>query len=336
MDFQHRMKRTAVGTIVQRSIADLKTDPKRALRRLADLGQMTFQGENQQLFVDCLQKAIEAPNSPYYALLLRVAQDADAETLRMLSMNLGYTSFTFGVRQIRAQQDILRRRLPPFVLFDLTRGEDASFLTKLPAFMEEARELGIYSFVLRLGTDFGELSRILQLARQYAESTFLLDMPASLVTEGTAQALGQMRNCMLAVNAQDAAFDDAAALLRKNACVYGASARVTAAEPLPNLALLHRLGRAGCMYVLLIPEGLSSAQLAGLGQLVDAAREDAELNTFPVNWHQDTAYLADAFAPGSDFLVWQRGGVISLGHTDLSVPAPATLRQAILAIMPAV
>ena len=338
MDFQHRMKRTAVGTIVQRSIADLKTDPKRALRRLADLGQMTFQGENQQLFVDCVQKAIEAPNSPYYELLLRVAQDANPETLRMLSMNLGYTSFTYGVRQVRAQQEVLRRHLPPFILFDLQKNAEDNILAKMPGLIDEARELGVFSFALDLRHDFGELNQILQFARKYTESTFLLNMPASLITEGTAQALGQMRNCMLALKADSDDIESAAALLQKNACVYGASLRVSAetATVVQTNAMLHQLGKAGCMYTLLIPQNLTPSQLAAMAQFVDTAREDAQLNTFPVNWQTDTAYLADAFSPGSDFLIWRRGGTIALGHLDMNVPAPATLRQAILTIMPAV
>lgn len=338
MDFQHKMKRTAVGTIVQRSIADLKTDPKRALRRLADLGQTIFQGENQQLFVDCVQKAIEAPNSPYYELLLRVAQDANPETLRMLSMNLGYTSFTYGVRQVRAQQEVLRRHIPPFLLFELQDATEEHLFKKLPMLIEEARELGIFSFALRMSQNFGELNQVFQLARRYAESTFLLELPAALVTEGTAQALGQMRNCMLVLEGGTAEFDDAAAMLRKNTCVYGASLRVTASilETLQSTTLLHRLGRAGCMYTLLLPEALSSSELSAVAQFVDAARADPQLNTFPVNWQQDTAYLADAFSPGGDFLVWQRSGTVACGHAEIKIPAPATLRQAILTLMPAI
>ncbi|MEG1932115.1 MAG: hypothetical protein RR075_03285, partial [Pygmaiobacter sp.] len=87
MEFQHRMKRTALGTLVQRSIIELQTDPQRALRRLADMGQNLCQGENQQRFIADLQHEIDQSSSPSYAVLQRIATSVNPEVLRTLGMN---------------------------------------------------------------------------------------------------------------------------------------------------------------------------------------------------------------------------------------------------------
>lgn len=38
MEYQHRVMRGTVGVIINKAIRDIRTDPKRSIRNLADLG----------------------------------------------------------------------------------------------------------------------------------------------------------------------------------------------------------------------------------------------------------------------------------------------------------
>lgn len=337
MDFQHRMKRTAVGTLVRRSIRQLNTDPQRALRQLADLGQYSFKGEGQKRFIAAVQQSIRCPNSPWYDLILRVASTASPKTLQRLSVNLGYTSCTYGVRLLRAQQEVLRHVIPALLVYDC-RGEKQNFLCeKIPSLIEEAKELGVFTHVFVLDESFAQLNTAIKQAQLQEECTFAYTLPAALITPETAAQLSQLPNCMILLiqNGKEST-TQACRLLKENRCVFGFALAVQKAgfDPAALREQLLQKKEEGAFYEMLIASPDQPELCKGVAAFVAECRKDPQLSIFPVDWQHDIPYVTQAFSRGNDYLVFCRDGSIYNGKRTASGRYESTLRRAIMQTMP--
>ena len=68
MDTQ-RITRLMIDTAVSRGIRDMSDNPKRSIRKLADLGKQFSTGRFQREIIDIIQGLLENDNSPYYSLI---------------------------------------------------------------------------------------------------------------------------------------------------------------------------------------------------------------------------------------------------------------------------
>lgn len=337
MDFQHRMKRMALGTIVQRSIRDLQTDPQRALRRLTDLGENSMTGAGQKQFIQNVQAAIQRPDSPCYALLTRVAHTANMQTLRMLSMNLGYTACTYGARLLRVQQESLHHKIPAVLVFDWRGAGQNRIAQRVPALIEDATQMGVFTYVLMLEESFAQLNAAVEQARLHSECTFVLGVLPANITEDTACLLGQQQNVMLILqDAPPAAMENACQLLGQNQCIYGCGSLVGEENVKTSLDrdLLLREKDWGAMYHVFVCEEESGTAQRQLSAFTAASRQDPELDIFPFDWQTDISYVVNTFSAGSDYMLFYRDGTVSSGQNRQNRPALTTLRQAIIDTMP--
>lgn len=99
-------------SIVRRSFFEIKKDPKRAIRKLVDIGQETAGGRLQQKFMAMAQQLLKKDDSPYYLLIQNTIKQVDEERLLTFGMNLGWNSFTQGAKQIRSNEEKLGFNIP--------------------------------------------------------------------------------------------------------------------------------------------------------------------------------------------------------------------------------
>ena len=85
-----------IEAAVDRGIREMQEDPKRSVRKLADLGRQFSRGRFQKNFFDLSQTLLQDDNSPYYTILSRLTRETNHETLKKFGVNIGYTSWTYG------------------------------------------------------------------------------------------------------------------------------------------------------------------------------------------------------------------------------------------------
>lgn len=93
-----------IEAAVDRGIREMQEDPKRSVRKLADLGRQFSKGRFQKNFFDLSQTLLQDDNSPYYTILSRLTRETNHETLKKFGVNIGYTSWTYGASLIRSYE----------------------------------------------------------------------------------------------------------------------------------------------------------------------------------------------------------------------------------------
>ena len=91
-----------IEAAVNRGIKEMQEDPKRSVRKLADLGNQFARGRFQKSFFELSQTLLQDDDCPYYTLLSRLTEEIDHATLKRFGVNLGYTSWTYGSQLIRS------------------------------------------------------------------------------------------------------------------------------------------------------------------------------------------------------------------------------------------
>ena len=143
--------RLMIDAAVDRGIKEMAEDPKRAVRKLADMGKQFSTGRFQSQTFDIIQTLLENDDSPYYALIERVLQNTDHRVLKRFGINMGYGSWTWGARAIRRVSEQKGYQIPWLIIFHYHPsatggpGVDAGTIRRI---VGEALPLGINTFAV--------------------------------------------------------------------------------------------------------------------------------------------------------------------------------------------
>lgn len=134
-----------IEAAVNRGIKEMQEDPKRSVRKLADLGNQFARGRFQKSFFELSQTLLQDDDCPYYTLLSRLTEEIDHETLKRFGVNLGYTSWTYGAQLIRAYEKEHGFEVPWTIFFHYH--PQASFtLSHMDSLIREGRSIGIFTY----------------------------------------------------------------------------------------------------------------------------------------------------------------------------------------------
>lgn len=111
------LARVAIELAVKRGIEDIRTDHKRSIRRLVDLGDHFANGRFHKYFFKAIQTMLEDEDSAYYHLVSQVVDRVDAQTISTIGINVGYNSWTLGAKTIRANEAELGFNIPWAISF---------------------------------------------------------------------------------------------------------------------------------------------------------------------------------------------------------------------------
>lgn len=212
-----KFTRYLIEAAVNRGIKEMQEDPKRSVRKLADLGRQFARGRFQKNFFTLSQTLLLDDNSPYYSLLSRLTEEIDHETLKKFGINIGYTSWTYGAQLIRAYEREHGLAVP-WSLFIHYHPEGAFCLSRLEALIQEGRSLGIYTYCLCLEAVPEDWQGLISLFRRYDNSAFLLFLPDEELQEEDVLLLSQCRNLLLSAEIAPS-YRNNISLLRQNKCL---------------------------------------------------------------------------------------------------------------------
>ena len=97
--------RSVIRLELVRAFRGMESNPKRTLRKLADLGKVCARGSVQKEIFGIFQQCLRYKDSPYFSVMQNLVRNVSVENLTTFGMNLGYNSWTDGAKKIRAKRD---------------------------------------------------------------------------------------------------------------------------------------------------------------------------------------------------------------------------------------
>ena len=174
------LTRMMIETAVARGIKDMSDDPKRALRRLADMGRQFSTGRFQPRIIEIIQGLLQNEDSPYYQLISDSLETTDHEAIKRFGINIGYNCWTYSARIIR-QESARRGYCIPWILFfeysqELAAGsqnnENVLTIDRIRNIIKQALPLGVNAFcILQRGRSIADKG-LLELFTEYPDSAF--------------------------------------------------------------------------------------------------------------------------------------------------------------------
>nr|MCR5004702.1 hypothetical protein [Clostridiales bacterium] len=88
--------RAIIDSTVERSLREIAEDPKRSVRKLADLGRLFTKGRFTNEVYSLVQDLLHNDESPYYEAIEKLLRSTDQQILKTFGINLGYNGLNIG------------------------------------------------------------------------------------------------------------------------------------------------------------------------------------------------------------------------------------------------
>ena len=190
------MKTVMIRTAIEKGIRDIRTDPKRGIRNLTELGEMFASGRFQRDFFDIALQQLRDENSAYFHIVDQIAQQTDTEALTTFGINLGYNALSHGASVIRDIEATEGFNVPWCLTFDL--GYDHMLSPDdIANVIGEGKELGIYCYLIRFDETYSYLEEMLQVLIDESDCAFVVFCNHNCVSTTLCDALLRARNTLV-------------------------------------------------------------------------------------------------------------------------------------------
>lgn len=224
MELQHRLIRQTINIAVSKALEDMKSNTRRSIRNLIDLGLLFSTSKNLRWFFSTAKKVVANPKNPYNALVTRMISNVNDDTIKRVGLNLGYSSLIYGANKLKKRQNYLGFPIPWLLIFDISESS-YEYYYQMEQLIREGREMGIYSYIV-CPHEKEDIPIICDIAKQFEECLFILKVSSSLISEQTARSLRKIHNTMISIQMTGTDFDcgsdtNVFLLLKQNRCLYG-------------------------------------------------------------------------------------------------------------------
>lgn len=196
-----KLNRNMIELAVSQGIREMRRNPERGLRRLADMGRhfadKTYGGH---VFMR-IQKDLNMKDSLYFQMLRNCLEQVEDDALKTFGVNLGYNSWTCGVRQLRSlglknpeQADKIKWYCELRCQGKEENG--AENMKKLSEIIRKKRQQGIYTFFLYMTSTFEEFPEFVFLLNRYTDCAFICFFKEDCFTEAQIKVLKRHHNCL--------------------------------------------------------------------------------------------------------------------------------------------
>ena len=193
--------RVLIETVVDRGIKDVTDDPKRSLRRLADMGKQFSEGRFQKASFGHITNLLKNDDSPYYQMLEDFLATVDHKAIKTFGLNMGYDSWTYGARLIRRESEERGYMLPWVVQFHFD--PDAGGRLKTPdinSVINRLSPLGVNTYVIIKEHGLPDDPALVEMLRSHQECAFFLFINDSRVSLSQAEQIKDIGNTVISVN----------------------------------------------------------------------------------------------------------------------------------------
>lgn len=284
------ISRILIEVTVRKSLREIQKSPERGIRNLIDMGLNFSDGRFQRQFFEIAQGMLRNENSAYYPLVKDLVAHVERDTIVTFGMNLGYNSFTKGAERIRQLEAERGYNIPWSVWAEVDAEQCADPSAQYAPLLRQGKELGIFTYLLRVQGSFDPL---LPLLLANGECAFVLFGAAEQISPAfVAQAKG-LHNVMLALTASPGQAEMCRWLRQEkllySVCVdYGEDTlpQLLAGETLQSLVPLHPV------FLLLLAEDGCPAQVRERAYAYACkVRSAQELPSFVMDVRQDAVFI---------------------------------------------
>ncbi len=197
---------TMIDTAVTHGLKEMTDDPKRTIRKLADMGRQFSTGRFQPYIFEIIQNLLEKEDSPYYSLLQSFLAHTDQKNAKKFGINMGYYSWTYYARILRQRSEELDCTIPWVISFNLdTRfidDPDDRYISipRIKELILEARNYGINTFSFSLHGGLTPGKNIFSLFEEFEECAFFLFLGNSQITVAQQDKLKKCGNTLLVID----------------------------------------------------------------------------------------------------------------------------------------
>ncbi len=299
---------------VSKALNDMRSHSRRSIRNLVDLGLLFSRGENLRRFYTTAQEILADPHNPYPALARRLVTTVDTNTVKMVGLNLGYSSLVYGAAKLKRRQREYPQPLPWLLILDWP-ATDWPFDQTLRSVVRLGQELGIYSYLICLHKA-DEIKRLCVCIEPFEASVFGLRMAPDLITAETAKILGGQHHvfCSLAAAGPSGCLQDpadldrvsqACHLLAEQQCLFGlqigfedASWSQVARADWLKAAI--RLGAAFVVYT--AAAGTGEPCRRAVYEWIQHERSTGGQPVITLDWREDMRSISRNFVGGDGYL----------------------------------
>lgn len=308
LELQHRLIRRTINIAVSKAMEDMKSNTKRSIRNLIDLGLLFSTSDNQKWFFDAAQKVAANPENPYNSLVERMISDVSNDTIKKVGLNLGYSSLIYGANKLKKRQDYLGIPIPWLLIFDIDESSSA-FFDQMEHLIREGRELGIHSYIA-CPHEKDDIPTICEIAKRFDECLFILKLSSGLISEQTAESLGKIHNMMISVQIMGTDFScgsdkNAFRLLNQNHCLYGfhVSYNEDTMKQLTTPEYIRSAIGLGNMFGVYIAEnGVSDACRDAVYTFACNTRRENGQPLITLEWFRDMRVISEKILSGDGYL----------------------------------
>ncbi|MCI2049415.1 MAG: hypothetical protein LKJ76_06830 [Lachnospiraceae bacterium] len=343
----YTITRAMIESTVAHGIRSMEEDPKRSVRRLADLGKQFSKSRFQEEVFGIMQELLENENSSYYDMMANLLKNTDHASIKEFGVNMGYDSWTYGARRIREEEKQTGHMLPPTLMLryhrDSTAQEDPSSLTidRIRSLVKAGQKLGIFSYYIReVGTP-SDSYELLELCQQNPDCAFVICRPTGRLTAAQIQLLKLCRNTMTMLPAEDPETALTAPLLRDQKILFGLymtySTDEDQSEALSS-AMKNVISTEAAFFLTVASDQVSEEGIRRVTRLCYESRFKQESPTFIIDYYGDVAALFNKMANHRTLLeIGADGRIIHPKEKAGEVfPFSLPLMDALCEVMPAI
>ena len=194
------MTRAIIETAVDRGIRDITNDPKRSLRRLADMGKQYSTGRFQKLSFSHITNLLRNDDSPYYKMLEDFLATVDHEAIKTFGLNTGYDSWTYGARVMRSASEKCGFLLPWAVLIHYDPSSGKLSTPDIDRLICRLNPFGVNTFVILKEHGDTPDPSLIELFKKHRECSFFLFLNDNIISMTEAADSLNTGNTVISVN----------------------------------------------------------------------------------------------------------------------------------------
>ncbi|MEA4889847.1 MAG: hypothetical protein VB070_10330 [Clostridiaceae bacterium] len=333
MNKQREMNYAMIEAAVDKGIRDIQENTSRGIRNLVDLGLHLSTGRFQKDIFRIARQMLHEERSAYYALAGHIVQSVDARIIKRFGINLGYNSWTYGAGLIREFEKQNKFNIPWTLVFDLCdygldmSGQNGAWppielsMNRISDLLAEGEKTGIYNAMFF--TDIRTLDPLLINLTCHQDSSYVLFSDPAAITDERAGVIAESGHIAVVLAMDTAVKQDdcvrAAAVLRNNGCLYGASYRYgdENAAYVMSENFLDLIESLQCSFAFIIRDHLNDAdQVQKIGRFIRSLRQDSCYPFLLFDFYEDLAYVDRIISIEDCFMAIKANGRIAVGCLD--------------------
>lgn len=214
--------RAIIDATVDRGLREIEEDPKRSIRKLADMGKQFSKGRFVQVLYTLFQELLRNDDSPYYTAIEHLLRHTERKALKDFGINIGYGSLTYGARQIRNHEKSRDYQIPWLLILRMNPSSPGSIdIEELDHIIRQGISLGIYTYAVRCRGPLPDLSGLADVFRKYPKCAFILFLPDAALSPEQMALLKPCTNVMTLFAADGTYTDRSIRGMQRQKSLYG-------------------------------------------------------------------------------------------------------------------